>query len=422
MRRDPWNHEQKYLNWRSRNAEGIDGLTTANSRHILAFLRDMEIGRNTATGTKKGGRSYIRLRTLAQRLVFAARALQERWNVADLTLVDEEALHEFFGGMRSGTILRRDGKRYRSVGDYVNVFKTFWHWHMKVQRKRGHAVLDICQDLDYRSEKAPWVLITEEDLEKLCRHANFKYRVLMQFLFDTGMRAPTELLNVRVDDFNPADQSLRISEDASKTFGRTIKLMRCTDLLKEHLREHQLKPSDYLFTFHPATANKYLKRLGGRVLGTQRSPGGKRYDQLTLYDFRHSSACYWLRRYKSETGFKYRFGWKRSSMIEYYTCFLGMRDTITEADLTPDNQAPTTELNGLLNLLQQTMNERLLQTLMATHQEGPLASAKPPNATPRGNIAGQIGPLLEREVHQRGKTGNADPRLQTGDSDARLLR
>jgi hypothetical protein len=52
-----------------------------------------------------------------------------------------------------------------------------------------------------------------------------------------------------------------------------------------------------------------------------------------MYDLRHASACYWLPRYKSESALKYRFGWKKSDRIHYYTELLGMRDTITADDL-----------------------------------------------------------------------------------------
>jgi hypothetical protein len=40
---------------------------------------------------------------------------------------------------------------------------------------------------------------------------------------------------------------------------------------------------------------------------------------IKMYDFRHSSCCYWLPRYKSENALKYRFGWKKSDMISYYS-------------------------------------------------------------------------------------------------------
>ncbi len=55
-----------------------------------------------------------------------------------------------------------------------------------------------------------------------------------------------------------------------------------------------------------------------------------------MYDFRHISCCYWLPRYKSESALKYRFGWKKSDKIHYYSEMLGMRDTISEEDLLVD--------------------------------------------------------------------------------------
>ena len=55
-----------------------------------------------------------------------------------------------------------------------------------------------------------------------------------------------------------------------------------------------------------------------------------------MYDFRHCSCCYWLPRYKSESALKYRFGWKKSDKIHYYSELLGMRDTISEEDILID--------------------------------------------------------------------------------------
>ena len=55
-----------------------------------------------------------------------------------------------------------------------------------------------------------------------------------------------------------------------------------------------------------------------------------------MYDFRHNSCCYWLPRYKSESALKYRFGWKKSEKIHYYSELLGMKDTISEEDMFTD--------------------------------------------------------------------------------------
>ena len=82
--------------------------------------------------------------------------------------------------------------------------------------------------------------------------------------------------------------------------------------------------------------NRYLKRLAKRVLGDAESPARQKYCELTMYDFRHCSSCYWLPRYKSESALKYRFGWKKSEKIHYYSELLGMKDTINEEDMLMD--------------------------------------------------------------------------------------
>jgi hypothetical protein len=91
-----------------------------------------------------------------------------------------------------------------------------------------------------------------------------------------------------------------------------------------------------LFTKSPSAMNKYLRNLSKRILGKLKSPAGQKYDELSLYDFRHCSCCYWLPRYKSESALKFRFGWKKSDKIHYYSEMLGMRDTINEEDMLVD--------------------------------------------------------------------------------------
>lgn len=365
MRRDPHHYQETYQRWKASVTGGIDGLSATNAALLLAYLTDMETGRNIAKGTRKGARSFARLNNIRQRLGFLMRAFEER-SCIPITQVSEEQVHAYFGAMRAGTLTRLDGRAYRSTGDYVNVFKSFWHWHMRTARKRGEHVDDICTELDYRSEKAPWAYLTVEQIAQLCAHAKYSYRVLIMFLYDSGIRSPTELVNCRVRDFSLDCTQLQIREETSKTFGRTIKLLLCADLVRTYMRERNLTPDTAVFPISPIVTNRYLKRLARRVLGCEQSPGGKRYSNLTLYDFRHSSACYWLPRYKSESALKYRFGWKRTDMIHYYTGFLGMRDTITTDDLLMP--AERTEIE---RALEQTRREKALLeerfTLMEQH-------------------------------------------------------
>jgi len=149
-------------------------------------------------------------------------------------------------------------------------------------------------------------------------------------------RAPTELMNIRVSDFSLDLKELNIREEASKTFGRRIKLMLCSELVKRYIKENDLGKDDYLFKFSPPVINRYLKRLAKKLFGDEKSLAGQNYSDLTMYDFRHCSCCYWLPRYKSESALKYRFGWKKSEKIHYYSEMIGMRDTISDEDLLVD--------------------------------------------------------------------------------------
>lgn len=200
---------------------------------------------------------------------------------------------------------------------------------------------DICADLAaWDEEKPSFVYFTLESLQKIIAHAKFDYQVLFLFLFDAGIRAPTEMMNVRVEDLQEEPMTgkiiLNIREESSKTFGRKIRLMLCCDLLRRYVRLKGLRGKDRVFSMSPSAVNKNLDQLSTKVFGQgllelAENSGEKR--KLTMYDFRHSSACFYQPRYRSETKMKYRFGWSSSRMIRYYTHFLGMVDTISEADM-----------------------------------------------------------------------------------------
>ena len=336
MKIDPYKHKERYLSWKTSVNGRIPNLSEENSKVVLEYILDMENGLNVASVSKKGARSYTRLNNLKQRMIFLIKQFEERYALTDITKVSERVLHDFFTGIKNGTITRLDGKTYESPVDYVKIFKAFWHWWQKVNRKKGVEIEDLTIDLDTSKDKPKWVYLDEGQIKKLCDNALYDYRVLMMFLFDTGIRAPTELMNVKVSDFYNNFKELNIRDEISKTFGRRIKLMLCFDLIKEYVQDKGLKEDDLLFTKSPPAMNKYLRNLSKRILGNMKSPAGQKYDELSLYDFRHCSCCYWLPRYKSESALKFRFGWKKSDKIHYYSEMLGMRDTINEEDLLVD--------------------------------------------------------------------------------------
>ncbi len=333
---DPYKHKENYLKWKEKNQSGISGISKYNSDLALQYLNDMESRLNVATGSKKGSRSYIRLYVLKQRLAALSKMFYDKFSLEKITDITEEQLFEFFTEMRNGTIKRVDGKEYSSPKHFVKDFKSFWHWWIKINKKKGIEIKDITIDLDTSGAKPEWVYMTEEQVKQLCQEAKYEYKVLIWFLFDTGIRAPTEMMNIRVSDFFNDFKKLHIRDEISKTFGRRIKLMICSDLIRDYVKTKGLDKNDLLFTTNHASVNKYLKRLAKRVLGDEKSPAGTKYSEITMYDFRHISCCYWLPRYKSESALKYRFGWKKSEKIHYYSELLGMRDTINEEDLMID--------------------------------------------------------------------------------------
>jgi len=346
MKIDPYNHEQRYKKWKAQVlVSGIPNITKQNSDLILQYLEDMEHGINISHSNKKGARSYIRLNTLREKMGFFSRKFKELFDLDEITQIKEEQVLLFFSQMRKGEITRTDGKNFQSASYYVKVFKAFWHWWQTINRKKGITIPDLTIDLDSRGEKPEWVYLTEEQVRKLCINARFNYRVLIMFLFDTGIRAPTELVNIKVSDLYNDCTELMIREEISKTFGRKIKLLLCTQYVKDYIKEKDLKPDDYLFQIKPSTVNVYLQRLAKKVLGDGKSLAGEFYTKLTMYDFRHCSCCFWLPRYKSESALKFRFGWKKSDKIHYYSELLGMRDTITQDDLVLSEERTELEKN-----------------------------------------------------------------------------
>jgi integrase len=318
----------------------------------------MEKGINIGQGSAKGSRSYSRLCSLKDRMAFFSRKLKDLYKIENITEVKEEQLVGFFSDLKNGIIKKEHGEgAYKSTDTLATIFKAFWHWYIKVNRKQGKEVKDITLDLDTTQEKPKWVYLTEEQVKRLCENAKFEYRVLFIFLYDTGIRAPTELMNVKVSDFYNDFKELNIREETSKTFGRRIKLMLASDLIKEYIKTKNLSRESFVFAISPHSANKYLKRLAVKLFGDSESEAGGKYSELSLYDFRHNSCCYWMPRYKSESALKYRFGWKSSDKIHYYSELLGMKDTISEEDLLID----VTKTNIEKRLMQSEKDNELLR-------------------------------------------------------------
>lgn len=335
---DPHGHQPRYESWKEETlAQGIPGLNKLHSQLLIRHIVDMETGQNVARGTKKGARSYIRLNTLRTRLRQIIMHLEQR-GLKDIRQLTPEQIHLYFNDLSKGEITRVNGKPYSSIRDMVKDFKSFWHWLIRVLKKEGIDLADITTDLDSSEKENSFVYFIKEELEKMMPYFSPDEQTRMLFMFDTVIRSPTELMNVKVSDISSDFSSLTIREETAKTYGRTIKLLLCKDAVKEYLERNKLKDDDFLFQFSAPLFNKKLKQVAKQLFGNKMTKGGKRYSDMTMYDFRHSGACHWrLGAYRSKIdALMYRGGWSNLEMLNYYTKKLGMKDSIEASDLLVD--------------------------------------------------------------------------------------
>jgi integrase len=336
---DPFKNKQRLEKWKDSEVLKTryckNPLSKINRTLVLNYLEDMELGYNVG---RKGKRSAIRLNTIRQRIVWVL----ENIGIDDITKATRKEVLVFFNNMQEGKILTHKGKQYKSTLDYINIFKAFWHWYQRTQREINKDVQDITIDLDTSNRKeSDFVYFEINDLKKVINHSKYEYRIMMWFLFDSGIRSPTELTSLRVADFHYLKDKgiyeLDIRDEYAKTFGRRIKLVLSSDILISYLKDKE--GNEPFFNIDWKSFTRYLKRIFVKTLGDKKTKGGKSFKEIRAYDFRHSSACYWLIRYKNESAFKYRFGWKENNMIHYYTNMLGMTDTITQEDILVDSDA-----------------------------------------------------------------------------------
>jgi hypothetical protein len=161
-------------------------------------------------------------------------------------------------------------------------------------------------------------------------------------MYDTGSRV-TEANSIQIKHFSKDFKQVTIPDEASKTFGRTINLKLCSDLIKEYVKANNLKDEDFLFSKGLFTINKYLKVNCGKRFGADKvsDPKAKgKYGNFTLYDIRHNSACFWLCRYPTHKDLMYRMGWKQADKVDYYTGFLGQSDKLSDADMIAGEDKP----------------------------------------------------------------------------------
>ena len=356
MKRDIRNDQARYNAWIEEVKEtGIPNLTKENSDLIIQHIEDMEAGRNVNRKSKAGKRGYNTLNTRRSWPIVIFKNLEKR-GIKDITEITEKQIHDFFDDVKKGFVKKQNGEAYgKSVRDQIKAFRALWNWYMKTQRKlhnetngqKGKLVIDIPEELSAEKNGDDFVYFTLEQLKEMMPYFSEDEQVRLLFMFDTIIRSPTELMNVKVSDIHDDFEQLTIRDEVTKTYGRTIKLLLCSEELKKCVKRNELKQNDYLFNFSPSNFNKKLKQVAKVVLGTGISKGGENYDKISLYDFRHSGACHWrLGAYRTKIdALMYRGGWSNLSTLNYYTKKIGMRDSIEKTDLLID--VDRTELEKL---------------------------------------------------------------------------
>jgi len=325
MKRDAYKSDERWKAWKENHPKSIEGVRKEDNKLLVEFLKDMELGLNTPTGMNGKRSAGTLLNLTSHNLLFLKNFKKPLLKLA------KQDLHNLENDVATGVIKKRNGKKFTQFGNYIKDFKVFWHWLQRTKRVKE----DITQDISAKTTKPSWVYLSEKQIKNFFNKLNFDTRVICWFMYDSGARV-TEANSLKIENFSKDFRQVSIPDEVAKTFGRTINLKLSSQLLREYIAEHDLKPSDYLFQKGLFAINKYLKYHCGSIFGKEKvsSPKSKGvYRSFTLYDIRHNSSCYWLNRYPTQKGLMYRFGWKGADKIEYYSEFLGVRDEITDDDM-----------------------------------------------------------------------------------------
>lgn len=363
---DVHGHEERYKHWKStiiidndNSVKSIeDDLTKVNSDIFIKYLFDMEIGANVGKNAKKGPRGYLRLNTVRTRLKQIFRWLQKR-GIDDVTTTTARQIMGLFNDIREGGIKTVKGEKYseRSNADYAEVFSSFFHWWIRINRKEGREVSDITEDLSKQKEESKFVWITKDEFEKMLPYFSEDEQVMLLFVFDSLIRAPTELMSLKVKDVFERDGNVwvNIPKEITKTgFSRTLNLLYSGEPLIKYIRRRDAGAIDYLFDFSYREMGKKIQQVAARIFKNRISQGGEYFNNMTLYDLRHSGAIH-LRILAQKTkkisldAIRQRGGWKDFDMLNYYTRFLGLTGEIDKNDLLieQDKSQLEKEIEGL---------------------------------------------------------------------------
>ncbi len=268
-------------------------------------------------------------------------------------------------------MLSKRGTPYKSHGDYAKVFRAFWHWWMKVNRKRGIPLTDITEDISTSASHAPLVHVSKARLEKMLAFFSADEQVILLFLFDSLIRSPTEVLSLRASHIYEQEGEIwvTIPDEISQTFGRTLNLLYSGQAVREYVTRKGLQADDFLFGFNPSSLNKKMQKVAVQLFGDTRSHAkGDLYSKVTLYDLRHSGVVHFRLLAKenpsciSLDAVRHRGGWVDGKMLNYYTQFLGLDGKIEKQGMLLRHEKHQLEEEvGALRSERDTSEKRITQ-------------------------------------------------------------
>lgn len=346
MKKDLFNHIENYKKWKGDLTEKYveQGLTKENSKLFLQYITDMEKGLNVSNKNKKGARDLKTLNRLRGKVKQILKMLQD-YGIKDISKISEEQAVSFFADWRE--------KGHSS--DYAKRFKAFWHWYMKVNRKKGITIPDITEEIDISDKKSKFVWIDKSAFDNFIKYFTPREQLILMFCYDSIIRSPTELLSMKVENVYIKGKEIwiKIPQEITKTFERDFNLVYCGEELIKYTEDK--KPEDYLFEFNPAYMNRKMQKIAEQIFGEKKSLGGEYFKNITLYDLRHSGAIH-FRQLFANTGqsldiLRQRGGWTDFTMINEYTRMLGLDGHIDKEKtlLQEDKTQIEKEINRLKN-------------------------------------------------------------------------
>jgi len=305
----------------------------------------MEVGANVGIGARKGPRSPARLVNLRQRIIQILKFLQER-GIYDVSNRGKEAITKLqktlltlFSDMENGKLKTLKGEYYRSADTYAKIWTAFWHWYQKINRGNGIYLPDISEDLNRSGKESKFVWLEKNEFDRFRKYFDDDCQTILLFCYDSLIRSPSELLNLKVFDVTERDGEvwLNVREEISKTFGSSFNLVYSGKAILDYIKRSNLLNNDYLFSFSPTMMNKKLQEIAKQLYGDNISKAGEYYKNITLYDFRHSGAIHFRVLFKktgqSLDALRHRGRWLDFRMLNYYTKLLGMDGHIVKEKL-----------------------------------------------------------------------------------------